>query len=117
MNYEFVPKAVFSQPEIAMVGLSEEEAIQAYGKENFDIHRTKFRPMSHALSKQGPCCFLKLLADKDSGRIIGCHMLGEHSAEIIQMAAIALQMGATKKDFDSTMALHPTISEEFVTMN
>ncbi len=117
VNYDFVPKAVFSQPEIAMVGLSEEEAIQAYGKENLDIHRTKFRPMSHALSKQGPSCFLKLLVDKDSERIIGCHMLGEHSAEIIQMAAIALQMGATKKDFDSTMALHPTISEEFVTMN
>ena len=72
--------------------------------------------MSQALSKKGAKCILKLVVEKHSGKILGCHMLGESAAEIIQMAAISIGMGAKKIDFDRTMALHPTIAEEFVTM-
>ena len=72
--------------------------------------------MAQALPKHGPRCLLKLVLEASSGKVLGCHMVGEHAAEIIQMAAIAVGMGATKADFDRTMALHPTVSEEFVTM-
>ena len=72
--------------------------------------------MSQALPKHGPRCLLKLVVEASSKKVLGCHMIGEHAAEIIQMAAIAVGMGATKADFDRTMALHPTVSEEFVTM-
>ena len=68
------------------------------------------------LSKNDKKCLLKIIVERSSDRIIGCHMAGENAAEIIQMASIAISMGATKKDFDSTMALHPTVAEEFVTM-
>ena len=72
--------------------------------------------MSKALSKKGPPCLLKLIVDNSTQRVIGCHMVGDNAAEIIQMASVAVQMGACKSDFDRTMALHPTIAEEFVTM-
>ncbi len=116
VNYNLVPKAVFSQPEIASVGLTEEEAMEKFGKDGLKIFRTRFRPMSQALPKRGSRCLLKLIVEKKGQKVIGCHMLGEHSSEIIQMASIALVKGATKLDFDKTMALHPTISEEFVTL-
>lgn len=80
------------------------------------IRRARFRSLSQALPKRGPRCLLKLVLESSSEKVLGCHMVGEHAAEIIQMAAIAVGMGATKADFDRTMALHPTISEEFVTM-
>tara|TARA_Y100001968_G_C19446644_1_gene765743 strand:- start:2411 stop:3775 length:1365 start_codon:yes stop_codon:yes gene_type:complete len=116
VNYDLVPKAIFSQPELSSVGLSEEEAVKLYGENNIDIFKSKFRPMSDALSKKGSKCLLKLIINSQSKKIVGCHMLGEHSSEIIQMAAIALNMSATLSDFNATMALHPTIAEEFVTM-
>ena len=72
--------------------------------------------MAQALPKRGTRCLLKLVLEAGTERVLGCHMVGEHAAEIIQMAAIAVGMGATKADFDRTMALHPTVSEEFVTM-
>jgi glutathione reductase (NADPH) len=72
--------------------------------------------MSRALPARGPRVLLKLIVEKGTGRVLGCHMVGEHAAEIIQMAAIAIGMGATKADFDRTMALHPTLAEEFVTL-
>jgi glutathione reductase (NADPH) len=72
--------------------------------------------MAQALAKRGPAVLLKLGVEQASDRVLGCHMVGDHAAEIIQMAAIAVGMGATKADFDRTMALHPTVSEEFVTM-
>jgi glutathione reductase (NADPH) len=108
--------AVFSQPELATVGLSEEEAIQRHGPAGVRVHRARFRPMSQALPARGPRVLLKLVVELASGKVLGCHMVGEHSAEIIQMAAIAIGMGATKADFDRTMALHPSVAEEFVTM-
>ena len=96
------------------VGLSE-EAIERFGPDGVKVHRARFRPMSQALPARDPKVLLKLVLEAASGKVVGCHMVGEHAAEIIQMAAIAIGMGATKADFDRTMALHPTISEEFVT--
>ena len=117
VDYQLIPKAVFSNPEIATVGLSEEDAIEQFGLNRIKISRATFRSMSKALPKKGGKCLLKLIWETNNEKIVGCHMLGENSAEIIQMAGIALQMGAKKNDFKKTMALHPTISEEFVTMN
>ena len=116
VNYNLIPSAVFCQPEIACVGLTEQESISIYGIDNIQIFKAKFKPMSLALTKSGASCLLKLIVEKDTNKVVGCHMIGEHAAEIIQMASIALGMGATKLDFDRTMALHPTVAEEFVTM-
>ena len=116
VDHELVASAVFSQPELATVGLSEENAIAQHGADGVVIHRARFRSMAQALPKRGPRCLLKLVLEAGTERVLGCHMVGEHAAEIIQMAAIAVGMGATKADFDRTMALHPTVSEEFVTM-
>ena len=116
VDHSLVACAVFSQPELATVGLSEEEAIQRHGPAGVRVHRARFRPMSQALPARGPRVLLKLVVELESGKVLGCHMVGEHSAEIIQMAAIAIGMGATKADFDRTMALHPSVAEELVTM-
>ncbi|MEB3173396.1 MAG: glutathione-disulfide reductase [Cyanobacteriota bacterium] len=116
VDHNLVACAVFSQPELSSVGLSEEEAIERYGADQIRIHRARFRPISQALPKRDPKVLLKLIVRQNDGRVIGCHMVGDHAAEIIQMAAVAIGMGATKADFDRTMALHPTVAEEFVTM-
>ena len=116
VNHHLVASAVFSMPELASVGLSEEAAIERYGNEGIRVHRARFRPMSQALPQRDPKALLKLIVAIDTGKVLGCHMVGDHAAEIIQMAAIAIGMGATKADFDRTMALHPTVAEEFVTM-
>ena len=116
MNYLNIPSAVFSQPELASVGLTEQRAIEIHGTKAIKVYSTQFMSMENSIPKKGSKCYLKLIELLENGRIIGCHMFGEHSAEIIQMASIAISIGATKLDFDRTMALHPTISEEFVTM-
>ena len=116
VDHNLVASAVFTQPELASVGLSEEEAIERHGADTVTVHRARFRSMAQALPKRGPRTLMKLVVNVETGRILGCHMVGEHSGEIIQMAAIALGMGATKADFDRTMALHPSVAEEFVTM-
>ncbi len=116
VDHELVASAVFSQPELSGVGLTEEAAIDRYGAAGVKVHRARFRPMSQALPARDPKVLLKLVVEVASGKVVGCHMVGEHAAEIIQMAAIAIGMGATKADFDRTMALHPTVAEEFVTM-
>ena len=116
VNHELVPMAVFSQPELASVGLSEEQAIERHGPEAIRVHRSRFRPMSQALPARDPKVLLKLIVERSSDRVLGVHMVGDHAAEIIQMAAIPIGMGATKADFDRTMALHPSVAEEFVTM-
>ncbi len=117
VDYNFIPSAVFSNPEIAKVGLTEQEAVNKYGNDLVKVFRSEFRSMSQSLSKKGPRCVLKLIINSDTDKVVGCHMFGEHASEIIQMASIAVRMGATKSDFDRTMALHPTIAEEFVTMS
>ncbi len=116
VNYKFVPKAVFTIPELASVGLTEEEAIEKYSEENIKIFKCKFVPMSNTFKKNKNKSMLKLIVNKTDDKILGCHMFGEASSEIVQMASIALNAGVTKKEFDITMALHPTVSEEFVTM-
>ena len=116
VNHDLVASAVFSQPELATVGLSEEAAISRFGADAVVIHKARFRSMAQALPKRGSRTLLKLVIEASTDKVLGCHMVGEHAAEIIQMAAIAVGMGATKADFDRTMALHPSVSEEFVTM-
>jgi glutathione reductase (NADPH) len=116
VDHSLVASAVFCQPELAGVGLSEEQAIERCGAGGIKVHRARFRPMSQALPATGPRVLLKLVVEQASGKVLGAHMVGEHAAEIIQMAAIAIGMGATKADFDRTMALHPSVAEEFVTM-
>ena len=116
VNYELVPYAVFSQPEIASVGMTEERAKELIGNDNIKVFRSIFRPLSKSIPKKGSKCILKLIVNKNNNKVLGCHMMGENASEIIQMASISLMLGAKKSDFDNTMALHPTIAEEFVTM-
>ncbi len=116
VNYENIPKAVFTIPEISTVGLSEKKAKEVYSEKNIRIFKCKFTPMSNTFKEKKEKCMLKIVVHKLTDKVLGCHMFGETSSEIIQMVSIALNAGITKKDFDITMALHPTISEEFVTM-
>jgi glutathione reductase (NADPH) len=114
VNYELVPTAVFSTPEIGTVGLPEHLARQRYA--SLDVYKAVFRPLRGTLSGRAEAMLMKLLVDGASGRVVGCHVLGPDAAEIVQMAAIAMHMGAKKEDFDATLALHPSAAEEFVTM-
>jgi glutathione reductase (NADPH) len=114
IDHELIPTAVFSTPEIGTVGLPEHVACQRYP--NLDIYRARFRPLKNTLSGRDEFVIMKLLVDAATDKVVGCHMLGPDAAEIVQMAAIALKMGATKADFDATVALHPSIAEEFVTL-
>ena len=116
VNYENIPKAVFTIPEISTVGLSEKKAKEVYSEKNIKIFKCKFTPMSNTFKENKSKCMLKIVVNNETDKVLGCHMFGETSSEIIQMVSIALNAGITKKDFDITMALHPTISEEFVTM-
>jgi glutathione reductase (NADPH) len=116
INYDNIATAVFSQPEACTVGLSEQDAKAQHGEDNIQIYRTQFRPMFYSLPKADEKIMMKLVVHKESDRILGAHMVGKDAAEIIQCVAIAVNMGATKQDFDNTMALHPTSAEEFVTM-
>ena len=111
-----IPKAVFTIPEISTVGLSEEKAKEIYSEENIKVFKCNFTPMSNTFKKNKSKCMLKLVVHKKNDKVLGCHMFGEAASEIIQMVSVSLNAGITKKDFDTTMALHPTISEEFVTM-
>ena len=114
VDYTTVPSAVFSTPEIASVGLPEHLARQKYAQ--LDVYKARFRPLKHTLSGRDERMLMKLLVDAETDRVVGCHVLGTDAAEIVQIAAIAIRMGASKADFDATMALHPTAAEELVTM-
>ena len=114
MDYANIPTAVFSQPELATVGLTEKQAKEQYS--NIEVCESDFRPMFETLGQGEGRVYIKLIVDSTSDKVIGCHMVGEHAAEIIQGIAIAIQAGASKKDFDQTMGIHPTIAEELVTL-
>ena len=114
MDHADVPSAVFSQPPIGTVGLTEDRARQQYGE--VDIYQTRFKPMKNTLSGRDERTFMKLVVDAKSDRVVGCHMLGPDAPEIIQGLAIAVKCGATKKQFDATIGIHPSAAEEFVTM-
>jgi glutathione reductase (NADPH) len=113
-DHMHVPSAVFTTPELATIGLSEEKAL-AQGHE-IDVYKSSFRPLLHTLGGRPVRSTMKLVVNGRTGKVLGCHMFGDHAAEIIQLAAVALRMGATKADFDATIALHPTAAEELVTM-
>lgn len=113
-DYDCIPTAVFSTPEIGTVGLSEHDALERYP--NLDVYKADFRPMKATLAGTGERMVMKLLVDRDSGRVVGCHIAGSDAGEIAQVVAIAMRMGATKAQFDATMALHPSAAEELVTM-
>ena len=114
VNYATVPTAVFGLPEIAAVGLTEERA-RELGHEVI-TYKTSFRPLLHTLTGQPVKVMMKLVVDRASERVLGCHMVGEDAGEIIQGLAVALTAGATKAQFDETVGLHPSVAEEFVTM-
>jgi len=114
VDHANVPTAVFSDPEVGVVGLTEAEARMRFART--DIYRAMFRPLKATLSGRDTTVLLKLVVDGTTDRIAGCHIVGEGAAEMVQMAAIAVKMGATKADFDATMALHPTTAEELVTL-
>ncbi len=109
-----VPSAVFSQPSIGTVGLSEGEARERYGA--VDIYRTKFRPLKHTLTGRDELIMMKLVVERKSDRVVGCHMVGPEAGEVIQGLAVAIKCKATKAQFDATVAIHPTSAEEFVTL-
>jgi glutathione reductase (NADPH) len=113
-DHDDVPSAVFSQPPIGTVGLSEAAAAKKYGA--LDIYVSGFRPMKYTMTENSERGLMKLVVDRASQRVVGAHMLGVDAPEIIQGVAIAVRMGATKRDFDRTIGIHPTAAEEFVTM-
>ncbi|MGY0218258.1 glutathione-disulfide reductase [Endozoicomonadaceae bacterium StTr2] len=114
VDYDHIPSAVFSQPSIATVGLTEEQARERYAE--IDVYTSRFRHMKHTLSGRDEKTFMKLLVDKVTDKVLGCHMVGADAGEIVQGLAVALKAGATKAIFDSTIGIHPTAAEEFVTM-
>ncbi len=114
MDYENIASAVFSQPPISSVGLTEPEARARYGK--IRIYRSRFKPMKYTLSGRDEKTMMKLIVDDASDRVLGCHMIGVDAPEIVQGLAVALKCGATKAQFDATVGIHPTAAEEFVTM-
>jgi glutathione reductase (NADPH) len=113
-DHEMVALAVFSQPPIGSVGLSEADARHQHGK--IDVYQSRFRPMKYAFTGADERCLVKLVVDAKSERILGCHVVGPDAPEMIQMAAIAIKMGVTKPQWDSTCAVHPTLAEELVTL-
>jgi len=116
-NYENIPTAVFSQPQIGTCGLTEAEAREKYGSRGVDIYKTAFRPMKHTLTKrEGERTFMKLIVVKETDIVVGCHMVDGAAGEVIQLVGVAMKAGATKAHFDSTMPVHPVSSEELVTL-
>jgi glutathione reductase (NADPH) len=113
-DHKDVASAVFSQPPVGVVGLSEADARHTGAK--IDIYRSVFRPMKATFYGGEERMLMKLVVEADSGRILGCHIVGPDAPEMIQMAAIAIKMGVTKAQWDETCAVHPTAAEELVTM-
>ncbi|MEW6768442.1 MAG: glutathione-disulfide reductase [Pseudomonadota bacterium] len=114
VDHNDIPTAVFSQPQVGTVGLTEAEARAQYT--HVDIYKANFKPMKATMSGNRSRVLMKLIVDASTDRILGCHIVSSDAAEIVQVVGIAMKMKATKADFDSTMALHPTSAEELVTM-
>jgi glutathione reductase (NADPH) len=114
VEYDFVPTAVFCQPNIGTVGFTEEQARQEFGE--ITQYKSDFKALKHTISGRDERTFMKLIVDNASDRVVGVHMMGPDAGEIIQGIAIALKAGATKATFDNTIGIHPTAAEEFVTM-
>jgi glutathione reductase (NADPH) len=114
MDYEFIPTAVFTHPNIGTCGYSESDARARFGK--VTVFCSEFKALRHTLSGSTERTFMKLIVDKASDRVVGLHMVGADAGEIVQGFAVAMRAGATKALFDSTIGIHPTMAEEFVTM-
>ena len=115
LDYNNIPSVVFSHPPLGTVGLSEQAARGKYG-ENVKIYTSRFKNMYFAVTQRAAPTLAKLVVTGDDDKIVGCHIVGESADEIIQGFSVAVKMGATKSDFDNTVAIHPTASEELVTM-
>lgn len=113
-DHELIATAVFTQPEIGTVGMGEEEARAA---EEIEVYSAAFRPMMHILAGKDEKMLMKLIVSKATRKVLGCHIVGHGAGEMIQLAGVAVKMGATKEDFDRTVAVHPTAAEELVTMS
>jgi len=113
VDYRLIPTAVFSQPPIGTIGLTEEAARASY---EVDIYRSIFRPLKHTLSGSAEKTMMKLIVDRKTDRVLGLHIVGADAGEMIQAFAVAITMGATKAQFDASLAVHPTAAEELVTM-
>ena len=112
-DHDLIPTAIFTQPEMGTVGLSEEEAADLGP---IEVYCTSFKPMKQSFAGHSDRVLMKLIVDADTRKVLGCHIVAEGAGEMIQMVGIAIKMGATKEDFDRTVAVHPTMSEELVTM-
>ena len=114
VDYQFIPTAVFSQPPLAVVGLTEEQAVEkGYA---VSVYTSRFRPLKYTVTSIDKKTFMKMIVDKKTDKVLGVHMAGDDAPEIVQGMAVALKVGATKSDFDKTIGIHPTSAEEFVTM-
>jgi glutathione reductase (NADPH) len=114
VNYDNIATAVFSSPPLSTVGLTEEQARERGF--DIDVYKSGFRAMIFTMAERDQRALIKLIVDKKTDKVIGMHMMGMDSPELMQGFAVAMNCGATKADFDRTMAMHPTIAEEFVTM-
>jgi len=114
VDHADVPTAVFSEPEVGVIGLTETQACAQFPR--VDIYKSSFRPMKATLAGRDTRSFFKLIVDAASDRVLGCHIVGPDAGEMIQLVGVAVKMGATKADFDAVMAVHPTAAEELVTM-
>jgi glutathione reductase (NADPH) len=118
LDYKNVPSVVFSHPEVGSIGLTEPEAIEKYGKDNIKVYKTSFTAMYYAMMEpedKGPTSY-KLIVTGPEEKVVGLHIMGLGSGEMLQGFGVAIKMGATKADFDSCVAIHPTSAEEIVTM-
>ena len=116
LDYADIPSVIFSHPPIGTVGLSEQQAVEQYGKENIKVYQSRFTNMYYAVTQEKSPTVVKLIVTGKGEKVVGCHMIGDAADEIIQGFAVALKMGATKADFDNTVAIHPTAAEELVTL-
>jgi glutathione reductase (NADPH) len=114
VDHTNVPTAVFSEPEVGAIGLTEAQACERLAK--VDVYKTSFRPLKMTLAARDTRAFFKLVVDGESNRVVGCHIVGPDAAEMIQLVGIAVKMNATKADIDTVMAVHPTAAEELVTL-
>jgi glutathione reductase (NADPH) len=114
VDYDFIPTAVFCQPNIGTVGFTEEVARTMF--KDVRLFKSSFRPLKHTLSGRDEQTFMKIIVDSATDRVVGVHMMGPEAGEIVQGIAIAMRAGATKATFDTTIGIHPTTAEEFVTM-
>jgi glutathione reductase (NADPH) len=115
LSYENIPTVIFSHPPVGTVGLTEAQAREQYG-DTVKVYRTEFTPLFYAFTNRKVKCAMKLVTAGSNEKIVGCHVFGPGADEMLQGFAVAIRMGATKRDFDDTVAIHPTSAEEMVTM-